>query len=75
MPYVVTVRETGVYDFRAVADREDAILHRLLIVDGRFKVYEFLDEAKKAVKLLNKERPSRQKALKRSQGWLFEEGE
>lgn len=74
MPYVVTVRDTGVYDFHAVADRKDAILHHLLIVDGKFKMYEFLDDAEKAVKALNKERLARQRALKRSQGWLFEEG-
>ena len=74
MPYVVTVRDTGVYDFHSVADRKDAILHPLLIVDGKFKMYDYRDEAEREVKVLNKARLARNREMRRSQVGLFEEG-
>lgn len=72
--YVVTVRDTGVYDFHEVADRRDAILHHLLIVDGKFKMFDYRDEVEVEVRVLNKARLARNREMKRSQMRLFEEG-
>jgi hypothetical protein len=75
VPYVVTIKESGVYGWHAVADRRDAILHKLLVVDGKFKTYEFQDQVEKVVKELNKDRLKRYRDAKKSQGWLFKEAE
>lgn len=72
--YVITVRDTGVYDFHEVADRRDAILHHLLIVDGKFQMFDYRDEAEREVKMLNKARLARNREMRRSQMGLLEEG-
>jgi hypothetical protein len=75
VPYVVTIRESGVYDWHEVADSRDAILHRLLIVDGEFLMFEFRGEVEGAVRKLNKDRIKRYREAKESQLWLLGECE